>query len=236
VHVAEIMVYVPAAEGLTAEQFEVVCRGTTSTVPSTGLPPPSTELPVVEPSMQSSESWKICAGDRIVSQKGYSACAHYCNTVTHVSTVTSSKTCALVFFPVAVASYSFQGRAYRHIVNLLNCDVWGVAPMDTSALRQAAIKFGIDVSTVNAIKKGTAAEALWKKFLSDRWTGLLLLRYFLEPPPLLQQRMHEGYTPEELERLKRGIKNTLAGKKGTFIRQQTREDIEKRVVELVMNP
>ena len=68
----------------------------------------------------------------------------------------------------------------------------------------------------------------WQEFLHKRRD--FALRFFLDPPSQLAHRIYEGYAPEDIERLKRGIRNTLGcNSEKLYLKDSACADIEKMV-------
>ena len=137
-HDYEANILVPAAKGVTPEQFELICRGISSVTETNGYPPPTTGFPVASPTFRGPEAWKVFSGDKILEREAANACRGYCDSINRVAPVVNSRRFSVLWIPMAVASYSVQGQEYRHFTNLITGEFWGDIPADWSAVKEEA--------------------------------------------------------------------------------------------------
>ena len=152
VHDYETTLHIPAAKGVTSEQFALMYRGTSGVATTTGIPPSRSEFPVAPPAFRSADAWKTFSGDALVHQDAERACNGCCERIIQVSPIVTSRQFSLVWMPMAVVSYSIQGQEYRHFANLVTGEFWGDLPVDSSAVREEATKAKAEVAKLWILK------------------------------------------------------------------------------------
>jgi len=139
-HDYETTIHIPAAKGITPEQFDLLCRGASGVAMLSGIPSSWAKFSVALPTFRGADAWKVISGNALLERDATNACSGYCDRINKVGPVVNSRRFSLVWLPMAVASYTVQGQEYRHFASLITGEFWGDIPADYSAVRQEALR------------------------------------------------------------------------------------------------
>jgi len=150
VEVFDTSVILPAAPGISAPQFEM-----TSKVPDdhaslrSGAPSALGEYAITKPSKSQNESWTEFDGDSSVESHAWVCCMGLAEQINHVSSSVLSRNFSIIYYPLAVATYTANGVEYRHFVNLQTGDLSGDFPLDYTKVANEASKARQEKKEVN---------------------------------------------------------------------------------------
>ncbi len=145
-HDYETKILVPAAKGVTPEQFDLMLRGTSGMTMMSGPPPPLAGFPVASPTFKSADAWRTFSGDALLERDAQGACSGYCGRIIKVGPVVNSRRFSLVWLPMAVVSYVVQWQEYRHVASLITGEFSGDIPADWSAVKEEALKAKAEIA------------------------------------------------------------------------------------------
>jgi len=142
VHDFQQELFLPAALGFSHAQLASCGFDPTNGPLNEGRPPVADGNAVARLCVSQSSAWSKACGNQMIQQEAEKQCQKSVGNaqVESVSCVVQSKRFALVYLPVALVSYGWNGKNYRHVVNLATGQHTGTWPSDYERIINEVIK------------------------------------------------------------------------------------------------
>lgn len=150
VEVFDTSVILPAAPGISAPQFEMISNVSEERASlRSGAPSTPGGYAITKPSKSQNESWTEFDGTGTVDSHAWVRCMGLAERINHVSSSVLSRQFSIIYYPLAVATYTANGVEFRHFVNLQTGDISGDFPLDHSKVANEAVRAKQDSREVN---------------------------------------------------------------------------------------